>query len=192
MREIKAIFIGASAGGISAIQHLLSALDEHFQIPIIIAQHLPADVSLRPSLIFGTKSKAIVSEALEKSKIEKNHIYFAPPGYHLLIEKDFTFSLSQDEPVQHARPSIDVLFEAAARVYGAKACGVLLTGANADGAEGMRCLQDEGAITLVQDPSEAEVPAMPISAIQIIKPDLVGKLAEIARKLCTLSQEFKQ
>lgn len=185
---VQAIFIGASAGGVTAIQKLLMALPEKFSLPIIVAQHLPADAKIDPAMIFKVKTKAKVCEAEDKAPIESNAIYFAPPGYHLLVERDFTFSFTQEDPVQHARPSIDVLFESAAIAFGRRACAVILTGANADGAAGAKAMQAEGAFVLVQSPAEAEAPVMPSATIQAVKPDLIGSLNEIADWLSSLSE----
>lgn len=186
------VFIGASSGGIEAMQRLLMALEPDFDLPIVVVQHLPADANFDPALVFRSRSHAVVSEATEKEPIEKGHIYFAPPGYHLLIEKDHHFALSQDNPVLHARPSIDVLFESAAVAYGQGACGVLLTGSNADGAAGLKAMKDEGAIVFVQSPDEAESPTMPRSGIAATTPDFVGGLDEIASQLSRLARKAQE
>ena len=126
-------------------------------------------------------------EAVDKTKIEKEQIYFAPPNYHLLVERDFSLSLSQEDPVVFSRPSIDVLFESAARSLGEKVCGVLLTGANEDGAAGLKFIQACGGYTIVQNPMDAEIPTMPQSALTRFRPDFIGSLKEIAQKLATFT-----
>jgi two-component system chemotaxis response regulator CheB len=188
MRPIEAVFIGASAGGITALQMLTREMDD-FPLPVVVVQHLPPDAQIEPQLVFGSHTKLPVSEAEDKEQIADHHIYFAPPGYHLLIERDHSFSLSQDDPVQFARPSIDVLFESAAVVYGAGACGIILTGANADGAEGLNTIHSQGGYTMVQDPSSAEVSMMPASALARFQPDFVGNLRAIGQRLLLLYQE---
>lgn len=186
MRRVKAVFIGTSAGGVTALQTLFTALDEKFALPIVVVQHLPSDAQVDPALVFGRIANREILEACDKMPVEHGHIYFAPPGYHLLLERDFSFSLSQDEPVQFSRPSIDVLFQSAANVYGRAACGVILTGANADGADGLRAIQEAGGLTIVQDPVNADVSLMPSSAMAAVKPNFVGSLCDIAKFLSEL------
>ncbi len=130
-------------------------------VPIIIVLHIPGD---QPSLLaelFGSKTEMRVKDADEKEIISPGTIYFASPGYHLLVECDLSFSLSREDPVQYSRPSIDVLFESAADAFGSHLVGVLLTGANQDGAEGLKQIHQAGGLALVQDPATAQVRAMP-------------------------------
>lgn len=188
MTKIHAIFIGASAGGVTAILKILDILPSDYPLPIIITQHLPRDSQIQAASVFEKKRKSRVFEAIDKMPIESNHVYFAPPDYHLLIEKDFVFSLSQDELVNYSRPSIDVMFESAALAFGSSACGVLLTGGNEDGARGLAVMQKAGGLALVQDPKDAECAAMPQSALAIMQPTFVGKLDEIASQLLSLAE----
>lgn len=183
MNSLSLIVIGASAGGISALRRLLDYLPQSLKCPIAVVQHLPANSSVSPSLIFPNPAESQAVEALDKMEIESHHIYFAPPGYHLLVERDGTFALSQDDPVNFSRPSIDVLFESAAEAYGSRTCGVLLTGANADGAVGLKAIAEKGGYTIVQDPEEAEIKTMPEAALSLIKPSFVAPLREISNKL---------
>lgn len=191
-QSIEIIFVGASAGGVTAIQQLLSELPNGFETPIVFVQHLPADSMIDHSLIFSRQYDGTILEAIDKMPIEKRHIYFAPGGYHLSIEKDRTFSLSQDDPVHFARPSIDVLFESAAVNIGAKACAVLLTGANEDGASGLRSVALRGGTAIIQDPDEAETATMPRAGIQRMQPDLkprhVGTLKSISQVLVQMTE----
>ena len=159
--RFKAVVIGASAGGVDALGKLLPRLPKTYPLPIIIVLHIPGD---QPSLLaelFGSKTEMRVKDADEKEIISPGTIYFASPGYHLLVERDLTFSLSQEDPVQFARPSIDVMFESAADAFGSHLIGVLLTGANQDGAEGLNQIHQAGGLALVQDPATAQVRAMP-------------------------------
>ena len=179
----KVILIGASAGGVDAIQSILT----HFQLeaegcPFVLVLHIPDNFRIRADLVFSIPKGYFIKEAGDKEPILSRHIYLAPGGYHLLIESDRTFALSRDEPVQQCRPSIDVLFESAA-VLGPDAVALLLTGANADGAEGLKALKDSNAYTLVQDPEEAEMSAMPLAAISLFKPDYVGTIANLSAEL---------
>ena len=111
---------------------------------------------------------------------KKGHVYFATPNFHLLVEENYSFSLSTEDRVNYARPSIDVLFETASFAYGEKLIGIVLTGANHDGAKGLRIIKERGGLTIVQDPKEAEVDSMPLNAIKNSKVDQVLKLKDIA------------
>jgi two-component system chemotaxis response regulator CheB len=184
----QAVFIGASAGGITAIQNLFLKLKDRCQQPMIFVQHLISDSQFDLSMVFGAYTKLQLREVQDKMKIESGYAYFAPAGYHLLIEKDLSFSLSQDEPVHFSRPSIDVCFESAAEVFGASACAILLTGANSDGAQGLKCIQAQGGYTMVQDPSEAEFSTMPKSALEIMKPEFIGTLDRLSSQLIELQK----
>ncbi|MDO6413560.1 chemotaxis protein CheB [Sphingomonas sp. BIUV-7] len=156
--------IGASAGAIQALSRILPELPEQYRIPILIVVHVPADGSDLPQL-FRTKCRLAVKEAEDKEPILPGTIYFAPPDYHLLVEPDRTISLSLDAPVLYSRPSIDVLFESAADAYGADLTGIILTGANEDGADGLVAVAQAGGVALVEDPAEAFAKAMPSGAL---------------------------
>jgi len=188
MKAPRAIAIGTSAGGVSAVQDFLRGTKGKLSLPIFVVQHLPANARIEPALIYGPYTHAKVVEAQDKMPVEPDHVYFAPPGYHLLIERELTLSLTQDEPVHFSRPSIDVLFESAARAYGSSLCGILLTGANADGAAGLQTIQTMGGITMVHDPSDAEVPAMPLAALNLIRPNFTGSVGRIAAEVAKISQ----
>jgi two-component system chemotaxis response regulator CheB len=133
--------------------------------------------------ILNDKSNITIKEADEKEKIEKRTVYIAPPNYHLMIERNKTFSLSIDELVNYARPSIDVLFESAANAYKNKLIGVILTGSNSDGTAGLKKIKEYGGLTIVQDPKTAESAYMPASAIAAIKPDYILSLEDIINLL---------
>ena len=120
---MEALFVGASAGGVTAIQKLFDYLTFELPVPVVIVQHLPADAQVIPSLIFGRSIKGIFEDVIDKTTLKKEHFYFAPSGYHLLVEKDRSLSLSQDEMVNFSRPSIDVTFESAALAFGKEVCG---------------------------------------------------------------------
>lgn len=180
MEKINIICIGASAGGITAIQMLFSELHHPPSCPVVIAQHLPADAEWDLQLVFGRFLKGEIFEVRDKMPLEAGKFYFAPGGYHVLVEREGYLALSQDELVHHSRPSIDVLFEAAAWAFGAHACGIVLTGANADGTEGLKAIGHAGGFTIVQDPEEAESPMMPRSALERANPKKVMHLKAIA------------
>lgn len=180
-RTIEAIVIGASAGGIKALLEILSPLPVGFPLPIIVVLHMPEKGTSKLVEVFQQFIKIPARQAQDKEKIAAGHLYFAAPGYHLAIEQDHRFSLSSEEPLHYSRPAIDILMTSAADVYGAGLCGLILTGANNDGAQGLANIKEAGGITLVQEPQEAEHPTMPTAAIQLCHPDRVLSLQEIHR-----------
>jgi two-component system, chemotaxis family, protein-glutamate methylesterase/glutaminase len=190
-REIIGIFIGTSAGGVQALQKIFSLLENNFTIPIAIVQHMPPSMNINLKLVFGSFTKLNLVEVSDKLPMQPGSIYFSPASYHTYLEKDCSFSLSLDEPVHFARPSIDVFFESVADSYGSNACAILLTGANADGAKGIYEVQKSGGLTIVQDPKTAEVTMMPLSALAIMQPDHLASLEEIASLLNQLSLRNK-
>ncbi len=133
--------------------------------------------------IFARRTRLRVKEAEDKDPLSSGMLCFAAPGYHLLVEGDRSLSLSQDDAVHFSRPSIDVLFESAADVWGPQVAGVLLTGANEDGAAGLEAIHRVGGLTVIQDPAEAAVPTMPRAALQRFAPDYILPLRDIHRLL---------
>ena len=178
-RAIEAVVIGASAGGFEALLAVLKGLPPTYPMPLVAVLHLPENHESRLPELFGYRLELTVREARDKDALAPGVLYFAPAGYHLLVETDRTFSLSCEDRVSYARPSIDVLFETAADAYGPSLAGILLTGANYDGAAGLAGMKVAGALTVVQDPATAEVPTMPEAAIRRMAPDLILPLAEI-------------
>jgi len=183
----RAIVVGASAGGIEAFGRIIGKLPALFSLPIILVQHLHKDQDSTLARFYNDRTLLKVEEAEEKENILPGHIYVAPPDYHLLLERDETFSLSVDEKVNYSRPSIDVLFESAADVYGAELVGVLLTGANHDGARGLQRIRKHGGLTLVEDPATAKFPEMPRSALACTDIDYIFPLDELGEFLLTLA-----
>lgn len=181
MKPIKAIFIGASAGGVVALNKLFKSLPENYKTPIITVLHI-GDKQLITQAFYSPNGVNI-TEANEKEVIQSNHIYFAPAGYHLLIENDFSFSLSNEEKVQFARPSLDVTMDSLAHAYEENLLGIVLTGANEDGAEGLKIIKKLGGVTVVQDPAEAEHKTMPVAAIKACLPDYILSLKDISALL---------
>jgi two-component system chemotaxis response regulator CheB len=161
-----AIVVGVSAGGLYALSHILQAVPAHFPIPVIIVQHRSKDKRYLLEEVLQTKCMIRIRQAEEKEQIEPATVYLAPPDYHLLVEKDKTFSLTFDPPVNYSRPSVDVLFETAADVFRDRLLGIVLTGANKDGAKGLRCIKKKGGITIAQQPETADFPEMPKAAIK--------------------------
>jgi two-component system chemotaxis response regulator CheB len=187
-RRIEALVIGGSAGGVDALLALLPGLPPGFALPVACILHLPPDRQSRLAELFDERIALPVVEAADKMPVEPGTVYFAGSGYHLSVERDRTFSLSCEPPVHFARPAIDVLMASAADTWGAGLAGVLLTGANQDGAEGMEHIRRQGGLTIVQDPSEAPSPAMPLHAIARGAAQLVLPLAQIGALLPMLEK----
>jgi two-component system chemotaxis response regulator CheB len=165
------IVLGASFGGFDALKTVLRALPAGFPVPLAIVQHQAAPGSGLASLL-QRHSALVVVDAEDKDDIAPGVAYLAPPGYHLLVERG-SLALSIDPPVEHARPSIDVLFESAADVYGPEVVGVILTGTGRDGAAGLAQIKRRGGIAIVQDPATARRAAMPEAAIASTPVDLI-------------------
>lgn len=178
-RRIEALVIGASAGGVDALVELLPALPAASKLATVCILHVPSDRESRLAELFDARLALPVREAMDKEPVEPGTVYFAGAGYHLSIEEDRVFSLSCEPAVHYARPAIDVLMESAADAYGPALAGILLTGANADGAEGMQRIRQRGGLTVVQDPGEAQAATMPAQAIRLSAPHLVLPLADI-------------
>lgn len=179
------VAVGASLGGLEAMQMLLRGLPASFRCPIVIAQHRRAEIDGRLLELLNAQSKLPVIEPEDKEPILPGHVYLAPPSYHLIVERGF-FSLSLDPPVLFARPSIDVLFESVADSYGASGVAVMLTGSNDDGALGARAIKAAGGYVVVQDPVTAKAPAAPAAVLACTTVDCVLPLEKIAAQLCLL------
>jgi len=162
----RAVVIGASAGAIQALSDILPGLAADFPLPIVIVVHVPADRQNILAPLFEQKCRMSVREVEDKEPAERGTVFFAPSDYHVLVESDGTLSLSADEPVMHSRPSIDVLFESAADALGRNAVGIILTGANSDGAAGLKAIADAGGAVIVEDPAHAYADAMPLAALK--------------------------
>ena len=186
--RIEAIVVGASAGGVEALIKLLGPLRQGFVLPIIIVLHLPEERRSQLAEVFARRLQLPVEEATDKQDIQAGTVYFATPGYHLSVEQDRSLSLSLEDRLHHSRPSIDYLFESAADVYGPKLAAVLLTGANQDGARGLAQVKRCGGLTIVQEPSDAQVTTMPLAALKIQQPDHVLPIHGIGRLLVELEQ----
>jgi two-component system chemotaxis response regulator CheB len=176
----QAVSIGASTGGINALKTILKEIPGNFPGAILIVQHRKASAEDLFSNLLRQVSQLPVQEVADKTLIYSSYVYVAPANYHMLVERDRRLSLSIDEPVSYARPSIDVLFESAAEVYHSCLVGVLLTGANHDGTAGMRKIKACGGINIAQDPATAEAKVMPKTAIDAGVINHVLPLTEIA------------
>ena len=175
-----AIVMGGSAGSLEALSKILPALPGDFPVPILVVVHIPPDKDSIIAGLFRDKCALNAREARDKEPLEGGTVYFAPPDYHLLVEEDRSVSLSVEEPVLFSRPSIDVLFESAADVYGDKLIGVILTGANPDGANGLKTLCEAGGMAVVQSPQNAQAPFMPEAALKACPTAHVLDIEQIA------------
>lgn len=181
--KIEAILIGCSAGGLEALDFLFQDLPATYPLPIIICLHLAKDAGQYLSNYFSKSTTLPVHEAQDTQQIQAGNIYFAPGGYHLMIEANKTFSLDVGEKVNFARPSIDVLLETAAAVFKDTALACILTGSNKDGAKGAEAICRQGGLVLVEDPIHAAFPIMPTAVIDNKSYHAILSLIEIRNVL---------
>jgi two-component system chemotaxis response regulator CheB len=179
MARAELVVMGASWGGLKAFGVVLGALPPDLDATIVIAQHRAPSSTGGLSQVLQHNSALPLCDVEDKEEMHPGTVYLAPPDYHVIVERGH-LALSLDERVQFSRPSIDVLFESAAKAYGPRVAGVVLTGANADGAEGLRAIKRAGGFTVVQDPETAENPVMPKAAIASGAADKVLPLSDIA------------
>ena len=180
------IVIGTSWGGLQAIEILLSGLPNDFPLAIAIAQHRQRNAGDLLCNLLQRHSVLPVLEVEDKVAIAPGYVYLAPADYHLLVEPG-NFALSIEAPVLYSRPSIDLLFESAADAYTDRAIGVILTGANKDGSQGLATLKRRGGLAIVQEPSEAESSSMPTAAIAATQVDYILPLTKISSCLINLA-----
>lgn len=189
-RVFQAVTIGVSTGGVHALQKLLGQLPADFSLPILVVQHIGPEAGSGLARLLDDRCALRVKEADEQDEIIPGTVYLAPPNYHLLVEQEGFLSLSADPHVSFARPSVDVLFESAAAVFGPALIGIVLTGANFDGSQGLRTIKQQGGTAIVQDPADAEAQQMPLSAMAATEVDYVVALdgmAALLRKLARRS-----
>jgi two-component system, chemotaxis family, protein-glutamate methylesterase/glutaminase len=185
------VVIGASWGGLRAVNEVLDGLGDASPAPIVLAQHRGPGAGERLAQLLQRSTELRVREAEDKDRLTPGFVYLAPPDYHTLIESNGTIALSTEGLVRHARPSIDVLFRSAAEAYHERCVGVVLTGANDDGAEGLARIKELGGVPVVQDPRTAERREMPAAAIEATHPDIVLPLEEIGAFLRSLLLEAR-
>lgn len=183
----QAVTIGVSTGGVNALQKLLGQLPADFPLPILIVQHIGPEAGIGLVKLLDECCALRVKEADEQDEILPGTVYLAPSNYHLLVERAGFLSLSADPPVSFSRPSVDVLFESAAEAFGPGLIGVVLTGANFDGSQGLRTIKQKGGVAIVQDPDDAEARQMPQSAMAAAEVDYVVTLAGMAALLRKLA-----
>lgn len=179
------VVVGASLGGLHALSSLLGAIPSSFPVPLVIVQHRGREVDRSLLTVLAHASNLPVSEVEDKQPLTPGHVFLAPADYHVMVERG-SLALSTEGPVLYARPSIDVLFESAADAYAGRVIGIILTGASADGAQGLARIKDRRGYTIVQEPAEAECQVMPQAAIAATAVDHVLPLAEIAALLVRL------
>ena len=188
LRRVDAIVIGASAGGVEALLTIFADLRPGFSLPIVVVLHLPDERRSQLAEVFGRRVQLPVKEVDDKELIAPGTLYFAAPGYHVSVERDYSFSLSREERVHYSRPSIDYLFESAADAYQQRLAAILLTGANQDGAQGLATVKQSGGLTIIQNPEEALVSTMPQAALDRMEPDYILPLRGIGRLLVELER----
>ena len=185
--KYRAVVLGVSAGGMETLNKLFSLLDKEFKVPVIIVQHISPDQEFDFLMEhYSNISKHNVKEVEEKESIKNGTIYFAPPNYHVLVEDDYTLSLSVEEKINYSRPSIDILFSSAAYVYLSRLIAIVLTGANGDGSNGALDVKANGGYVIAQDTKEALHPVMPqitIDKVQVNKILTIKEIADFLNKL---------
>lgn len=184
------VVVGTSWGGLAALSRLVSDLREDFPLPVCVVQHRSKDSDSILVELLQDLTSLCIRDAEDKESLCAGTIYIAPPDYHMLVENDH-ISLTVDSPVRFSRPSIDVLFNSASDVFGASTIGVVLTGANEDGASGLARIAARGGKTIVQDPKEAESPVMPISAIRAVPGARVLALSAIGEEITRLTEAMQ-
>jgi two-component system, chemotaxis family, protein-glutamate methylesterase/glutaminase len=186
--DYKILVIGGSAGSLILVRKILESLPFNFPLPIVLCLHRRRDISNGFVESLNPVSKLIVQEPLDKDPIRSGHVYLDPSNYHMFIEKGETFALSTEKEENYSRPSIDLTFESAGQVYGAKMIGIILSGANSDGAKGIFSSKNNGAYTIVQNPQEAMFNTMPREALKLFNPDKILTCDEIIDFLKSLSK----
>lgn len=181
------VVVGTSLGGLHALEVLLAGLPKGFPVSVAVVQHRHKDSENTLSFFLQQHSLLPLKEPEDKEAIVPGQVYLAPADYHLLVEPG-SFALSTEAPVEYARPSIDVLFESAADAYAEKVIGVILTGANQDGAQGLAKIKAHGGLAVVQEPATAFSPTMPQAAIALVRVDWILPLSEIAPFVVNLCQ----
>lgn len=185
-KKYELVAIGCSMGGMAAMEQIFGVLPEDFPVPIVVAQHRYRTSGEALPNFLRRHSKLSVVDADDKQWIRRGHVYLAPADYHLLVDRGGELSLSIDAAVAYSRPSIDVLFESAADAYPRAVVGVVLTGANADGARGVKRIKERGGFVVVQDPKTAESAEMPQAAINATRVDRILPLNRIGPFLVEL------
>ncbi len=181
--DFDAMVIGASAGGVQALQALLAILPADFDLPVLVVLHLPRDRPSQIAELLDVHCALPVREAVDKLPLAKGVVVFAPPDYHLLVENEASLALSMDEPVLFSRPAIDPLFASAAAVFSHRLLAILLTGASADGSEGVAAVRRAGGTVWIQQPDDAVASFMPAAALAHAGAEAVLALKEMCNRI---------
>ena len=179
------VVVGTSWGGLAALRTLVAGLPESFTMAVTLVQHRHKDSDHLLRTLLQEKSALEVCEVEDKMPLQRGHVYVAPPDYHTLVERGH-FSLNTDAPVRYSRPSIDVTFYSAADSYAHRTVGIVLTGANSDGSDGLRRISDRGGLALIQDPESAESKLMPTAAVRAVPRARVMSLPDMVKFVATL------
>ena len=182
----EAIVIGGSAGSFKMVLKILNNIPANFKLPIIMVLHRLKDIKHGFKEALSIKSTKPVYEPSDSEVIKSGNVYLAPANYHIVVKPGFKFSLSKGKVVNHSRPAIDITFNSASNVYENKLIGILLSGANKDGALGMKKIKDNGGLTIIQDPAECLVDTMPVAALDLTEIDHIYKVDEIINFLLGL------
>ncbi|MEO1051701.1 MAG: chemotaxis protein CheB [Bacteroidota bacterium] len=189
--KYKAVVIGGSAGSFQGVVKILSQIPADFSLPIIMCLHRLKHVRNGFVEALSIKSKAEVREPYDKENIKRGKVYLAPANYHMSLELGNFFSLSTEEMINNSRPAIDITLDSASYIYRDKLVGILLSGANKDGAMGMKRIKDRNGLTIVQDPAECMIDTMPTAAMNLTTIDYVMKIEDIVRFLIELDKQYK-
>ncbi len=182
----KALIIGGSAGSFQVVTKILSSLPEDFHMPVLLSLHRLKHIRSGFVEALSIKSSIPVREPFDKDHIKPGIAYLAPSNYHMLVELGHRFALSTDDPVNHSRPSIDLSFFSAAQLYREKLVGLILSGANKDGASGLGMVKRTGGLTIVQDPEDCQMPVMPKESMKITEVDHIlytEQIIELLKKI---------
>ena len=180
MKRYELLVIGGSAGSLQVILSLLAKAGDELPVPVLVVLHRNGVFESSLEELLSVRTGLTIKEVEEKDILKPGIVYICPADYHVLLEKDHSFSLDYSERVHFSRPSIDVTFRSAADVYGPGLIGLLLSGGNADGADGLAYIRNQGGLTIVQDPLTAEVPNMPRQAISLMQPDFIISADELS------------
>jgi two-component system, chemotaxis family, protein-glutamate methylesterase/glutaminase len=184
--RFKAVVIGGSAGSFQVVTKILAEINPGFDLPIFMALHRLKHVRNGFVEALMLKSKLNIVEPDDKESIKRGIVYLAPSNYHMSVELGYKIALSTEEMINNSRPAIDVTFDSASYVYKNKTLGIMLTGANKDGAWGMKRLKDRGGFAIVQEPSECTIDTMPTAAIKATQVDMILRTSDIIKVLNSL------
>lgn len=188
MEKKEIIIFGGSAGSIDVLMRILPFIPKDFPLPIVVVVHRKLTVENLLEGLFQSRCDINIVEVEDKMPMKAGFVYLAPAGYHLLIEKDHTFSLDYSEKVNYSRPNIDVAMQSIVDVFHEKVIGILLTGANDDGAKGMKYIKDAGGLTITQSAESSSMHTMPEAAENIMKPDQILSPEEILKFIISISE----